>query len=366
MQQIRHKKTVPCPSWIVMLVLCVVGSSAYGQDREKNSQGPPPVPVRVAPVIQNTVADQITLIGTTEPDARSVVAAEVSGLVVAFPVREGDSVEKGAVLVRLRSKDLELRLEAAVASRERVRANLSFAEKELSRHTKLKDTNSIAARKYDEVFFEHKSLGQQLVQTEAEIALLRDDIQKKTVKAPFSGFVAKEHTQVGEWLAVGGAVVTLVDLRHIKITVDVPERYAVQLQPRGEVLVAVGSVTGEPFPGRISAILPEGDPNARTFPVRVRLENPGLKIRGAMEARVTFNLGTQRNALLVPKDAVVTQGANRLVFVVVDQVAQPVGVEVQGYYDGNVAVQGQVEPGDQVVIRGNERLRPGQPVQILK
>ena len=354
--------------WIGILSLALLGFSAvaYGQGGDKKAQGPPPVPVRVAAVIQEEVSDQITLIGTTEPVSRSLVAAEVSGQVEAFPVREGDFVKKGDLLVRLRSKNLELRLQSAKAARERVRANLTFAERELARYTKLKDADSIAERKYDEVYFEHHSLQQQLLQTTADIEVLEDDIQKKSVRAPFSGFVAKEHTQVGEWLPVGGTVVTLVDLGHIKISVDVPERYSVKILSGEAVRVVVGNISDEPFFGKVSAVLPEGDANARTFPAHVRLANPDFKIKSAMEARVTFNLGTTKKALLVPKDAIVRAGANRMVVVVDGGVAQPVNIDVLGYYDGNVAIAGPVAPGVQVAIRGNERLMPGQPVQIVK
>jgi RND family efflux transporter MFP subunit len=354
--------------WIGILSLALLGFSAvaYGQGGDKKAQGPPPVPVRVAAVIQEEVSDQITLIGTTKPVSRSLVAAEVSGQVEAFPVREGDFVKKGDLLVRLRSKNLELRLQSAKAARERVRANLTFAQRELNRYTKLKDADSIAERKYDEVYFEHHSLQQQLLQTTADIEVLEDDIQKKSVRAPFSGFVAKEHTQVGEWLPVGGTVVTLVDLGHIKISVDVPERYSVKILSGEAVRVVVGNISDEPFFGKVSAVLPEGDANARTFPAHVRLANPDFKIKSAMEARVTFNLGTTKKALLVPKDAIVRAGANRIVVVVDGEVAQPVTVDVLGYYDGNVAISGPVAPGVQVAIRGNERLMPGQPVQIVK
>jgi RND family efflux transporter MFP subunit len=322
--------------------------------------------VRVAPVVEEMVSDQITLVGSTEAIARSIIAAEVSGLVEAFPVREGDFVKKGALLARLRSTDLVLQLKAAEAGREKVRSNLLFAEKELSRYTKLKGTNSIAESKYDQALDQYQSLKQELLRTEAEIALLKDDIQRKKVVAPFAGFVAKEQTQVGEWIQVGGPVVSLVDLGRIRIAVDVPERYAVQLSRKSQVRVLVESVSDEAFLGEISAILPEGDLDARTFPVRVELANPGFKIRSGMEARATFSLGTQRNALLIPKDAIVTAGTNRLVFLVASSVAQPVPVQVIGYYDGNVAVEGPLKPGDRVVIRGNERLMPGQPVQILE
>ncbi|MCK4728140.1 MAG: efflux RND transporter periplasmic adaptor subunit [Desulfobacterales bacterium] len=327
---------------------------------------PPAAPVKVAPVVKGTVSEQITLVGNTEAVARSTIAAEVSGLVEDFPVREGDFVKKGEVLVRLKSTDLVLGLKAAVAGREKVRASLLFAEKELARYTRLKDADSIAARKYDETLYQYQSLKQEVLRSEAEIELLEDNIQNKTVVAPFAGFVAKEHTQVGEWLPVGGPVVTLVDLVHIRITVDVPERYVVKLLPGSAVRVKVESLSDETIIGKIAAILPEGDPNARTFPVRVTLPNPGFKIKSGMEVRAAFDLGTKKNALLVPKDAIVTAGTNRLIFVVAGGVAQPVNVRVTGYYDGNVAVEGPLKPGDNVVIRGNERLQPGQPVEVLK
>ena len=366
MWQTRWKRFVRCETWTAVLVVLFASAVAHGQSEAKEHQGPPATPVRVAPVVQDTVSDQITLVGNTEAIARSMIAAEVSGLVEEFPVREGDFVDKGHVLARLRSTDLVLRRKAAIAAREKVRANLLFAEKELARYTKLKDTDSIAARKYDEALYQCQSLQQEVLRIEAEIELLKDDIQKKTVVAGFAGFVAKEHTQVGEWIPVGGPVVTLIDLAHVRITVDVPERYAVQLLPESPVRILVASISDDPFHGKISAILPEGETDARTFPVRVILANPGLKLRSGMEARATFNLGTKNNALLVPKDAIVTAGTNRLVFVVANNMAQPVNVRVNGYYDGNVAIEGPIKPGDHVVIRGNERLRPGQPVQIIK
>jgi membrane fusion protein (multidrug efflux system) len=355
-----------CGTWLMLLVIWLTSPVSHAQGAGEEPQGPPPAPVRVAPVTEKMVSDQITLVGTTEAIERSTVAAEVSGLVEDFPVREGDFVKKGELLTRLRSTDLALRLKATLATRGKVRANLAFAEKELTRYTKLKDADSIAASKYDEALYQYQALEQELLRTEAEIELLKDDIQKKKVMAPFAGFVAKEHTEVGEWIEVGGPVVTLVDLERIKITIDVPERYAVQLSRKSSVRVLIASISNEPSMGEISGILPEGDPQARTFPVHVSLLNPGFKIRSGMETKATFNLGTQKNALLVPKDAIITAGTNRLVYVVASSVAQLVNVQVTGYYDGNVSVEGPLKPGDRVVIRGNERLMPGQPVQILE
>ncbi len=366
MKKIYLKRFVSSGMLVALVVYLVIGSMARAEDAKQERQGPPPAPVQVASVVEEMVSDQVTLVGTTEAIARSTVAAQVSGLVQDFPVSGGDFVKKGQVLARLRSTNLALRLKAAEATMERVRSNSVLAEKELGRYTKLKGSDSIAESKYDEALDRYQSLKQELLRNEAEIELLKDDIRNKTVVAPFAGFVAEEHTQVGEWIDVGGPVVSLLDLGHIRITVDVPERYAMQLSQDSPVRVLVTSLSDDTFSGKISAVLPEGDMNARTFPVRIDLANPNLEIRSGLEATATFSLGTKRKALLVPKDAIVTAGTNRMVYVVADGVAQPVPVQVIGYYDGNVAVEGPLQPGAPVVIRGNERLMPGQPVQILE
>jgi len=204
MGQTHRRKLIFCAALVALFSLSLMSGILHGQDTATKPKGPPPVPVQVAPVFQDTVSEQITLVGTTEAIARSMVAAEVSGLVEDFPVREGDFVKKGEVLVRLTTTDVLIRLKAATATKEKVRANLIFAEKELVRYRELSDTDSIAARKYDEALYSQQSLEQELLGTEAQIELLKDEIQKKTVRAPFAGYVAKEHTQVGEWLPVGG------------------------------------------------------------------------------------------------------------------------------------------------------------------
>ena len=324
------------------------------------------VPVRVAEVQNRIVSEQITLIGTTEPIATSTIAAEVSGVVEYFPVKEGNFVKNGDLLVRLRSTGLHLRRKAAIAEREKVRANLDNAKAELKRLGRLKESDSIAMRRYEEADYLVLALQQEFLKNKAEIEYLQYEIDQKTVVTPLSGFVAKEHTQLGEWIQAGGSVVTLQDLGHIRVTVDVPERYAVMLKPKDEVKVQVKSFSEIHHTGIIYAVLPQGDPNARTFPVRIHLPNPELRIKSGMEALVTFSLSEKKNALLVPKDAVVTVQDKQVVYTVVDGRAKPIVVDVVGYYDGNASIKGNLKPGGLVVIRGNERLRPGVLIQILK
>jgi len=328
-------------------------------------QGSSKTPVKAAQVTRGLVSEQVSLVGTAEAIATSMVAAEVSGIVEYFPVKEGIAVKRGDLLVRLKDTDLRLRLKAAQAAKAVIEANLENALKELQRISKLRETKSISDIQYDTAFYAHMVLEKRLLQSDAEIEQIEYEISRKKVVAPFSGFIAKEHTQVGEWINPGSVIVTLLDLGEVRITVDVPERYVVNLLSDSRVSVMVRSISADPISGRIFAILPRGDAAARTIPVRINLNNPGLKIKSGMEALVTFTLANQKNALLVPKDAVIMSGSDRLVFKVLDGQAVPVMVSILGYYNGAVAVAGDLKPEEWVVTHGNERLRPGQTVEIV-
>ena len=346
---------------LCLLVVFWTAGTLYGADPPQQERKSP---VQVAAVETRAVAEQVSLVGTTEAIAESTIASEVAGVVEHFPVAEGDYVNKGDLLARLRTTYLQLRLKGARAARERTVANLKNAEKELTRVSRLREANSVAEKAYDDALYNHRALTQELLRNEVEIEQLQYEVDQARVAAPFSGFVAQEHTQVGEWMSAGGAVVTLIDLSSVRIIVDVPERFSVKIQPAGSAEVRIAALADQQLTGEITGILPQGNPAARTFPVRVKVANAGLKIKSGMEASVTFHLADRKKALLVPKDAIVTNGALRHVVTVVEGRAMPVGVKIYGYYGGSVAVEGKLQPGDQVVIRGNERLRPGQAVAI--
>lgn len=334
----------------------------FGVMAAEKKQAPPSTPVRTAPVREALVSQQVSIISTTEALRKSRVAAEVSGRVEALHVREGDFVKKGTPLVSLGSTDSFLRLKGAVAGGEATKARLVLAEKELERVRNLKTTNSVAAKQYDEAYFNAQSLTQELERNSAEIERLEFEVARKTVRTPFTGFITDEHTQVGQWMPIGGSVVTLVDLSSILIKADLPEAQAVRLNLDSKAAVIINSLSDRFLKASIEVIMPQGNPVSRTFPVRLKLPNPQYKIKSGMEAIVTFELGRKIKSILVPKDAIVPSGTENLVFRVDQGKAFPVSVTIGGYSGNDAAVQGELEPGQLVVVRGNERLRPGQLV----
>ncbi len=351
--------------FVFFLVLLLPFTGAFSQENEP-VQEPGATPVRVADVEIQTALKQMELVGTAEPVTESRVASEISGVVENFLVNEGDFVSKGQALLRLRDQRLKLRLKGAEADRERIRTTIEEAKKELKRMEKLKATQSVAEKSYDEAYYRYHTLVQDLEKSMADIELLKYEISQKNIVAPFSGFIAAKHIQAGEWVNVGSPVVDLIDLSTIDIMVDVPERFFINLSPGFDVSVVIRSVSLEPREEKIQAVFPKGDANARTFPVKIAMSNPDMRIKGGMEARVIFNVMDEHKSLMVHKDAVVIAGRERLVFRVDDGHATPVPVIILGYFENLVSIEGNLKPGDKVVIRGNERLRPGQPVRIVQ
>jgi RND family efflux transporter MFP subunit len=249
---------------------------------------------------------------------------------------------------------------SSLQSREDAETNFDVALKRLTR----------ARKRYELVVRGPRA--ERIAQAEAqyqaarvEVERTQYDLSRSRVEAPFDGFVVAQHTEIGQWLGEGDPIMTLIELTTARITVPVPERYVAQVQLGATGLVQLDAVPGETWQGAVVSIIPQAT-ESRTFPVVVEVPNPDAVIKSGAFARATLTVGEQQNVLLVPKDAIVTQGPRQIVYAVQEGKASPVPVQRTTFHAGFAVVTGPLEPGQQVVIRGNERLRPGQPVQTAQ
>lgn len=329
-------------------------------------KGPPPTPVRISEVKEEKILESVTLVGTVEPRTRSVVASEISGLVEKFPIEEGYRIERGQLLAKLKTDTLEVKLEAAEASLRETLVRHEQAERQLARTLALHEEGLTTLKQYQDDEAEEKALTEKATQLRAEIRQINNDLQKSRVTAPFSGAVVKTLTEVGMWLSQGGAVAELVDIDHVRIQVPVPERLIGQLKVGDSVSVTLDALPDFRAEGEILSIVSQADEASRTFPVRVDLENPEHLVKAGMMARVALPVGKPVSVKVVPIDALVLEGGQYRIFVVDGDQAKPVSVQVGTMTNNLAQIQGPVEVGERVVTRGNERLRPGQSIQILQ
>ena len=324
-----------CPWYkiITALFIFILMFSFSVHAQEEKQGGMPPAIVVVSEVASGMVAPQAEFVGTVFFREVSDVACEVDGKVEIVDFEEGQRVKEGAKLVKLNS-DL-------------LRSDLGKAAADFKRAEDLYKEELIAEEEYDARRFEKERL---------EIIL-----SKKTIRAPFKGVIVKKHVERGEWLSPGSVVATIAADDVVDIVVDVPERVMKFLSPGMEIGASAG---GSELQGNIIAVIPHGDISTRTFPVKIRVANITSLIEG-MEARVTLPEGDEVKSLTVHRDAVLNMFGNTVVYTVQDSKAVMVPVTVSGYKGMTAGIQAEgLEAGMKVVVKGNERLRPGQDVII--
>lgn len=347
-------------------LLAVAVSAGAGAQDSPRPGGPPPALVVTAPVVEDTVKPEVSLVGSVLARAESLVAAEVGGIARQVDARRGRAFKRGDVLAVLRDAELDEELEGARADRRLAEAELEKARADLARAQDLVRKQVAPQEQLDAARRDAQVWEQRVAKAQAAVRLLEDRYARQTVRAPFDGVVVEEHTEVGEWVAKGGAVARLADHAVVLVRVPVPEQYVVEIAEGQTVAVRIDALGGREFRGTVRTVIPAGDPQARTFPVEVEVRNPQGQLRPGMTARVALALGTPRPERLVPKDALVPRGARTLVYAVVEGAAVEVPVEVVGYKGDRAAVQGSLPPGAPVIVRGNERVRHGQAVQVAR
>lgn len=373
LQQFRGQsegmKYLPKSQLWCILALAIGVSGWQGCSEQEAAQPPtgrPPTPVKVTTVLSKQVQRSVSLVGTAEPRKRSLVASEVAGLVNAFPVKEGQFVNKGQLLASLRVDTLGIRLDSAVASHREAKTRYEQAKKDLERANLLFDKELVTQKEMDDAMTQESALEKRLSQLEAEIRLVQDRLTKSTIPAPFAGWITKEYTEIGQWIEEGGSVVELVDLSYVEVQVPLPEEYVREVRVGDPVVAVFDGLPGVEVKGKIFSIIAQADRAARTFPVKVQLANPDLQIKSGMVARVNLAVGAPYQAVVIPKDALVLRGGKEFAFIVANNTVSQVTVTPIAHFEDFVEVQGAIEEGMQVVVEGNERLLPGQSVRILE
>lgn len=330
------------------------------------AQGPPgmpPGPVKYTEAREEKVQRTVTLPGTVESRITSTVASEVAGLVIALPVREGDRVTSGQTIARLRTSTLELRRQAVAGQLKEAKARLDQAERQLERARELHATGVMSQSQFDETESERTAAQGRVENLTAALAAIDLDLAHMTIRAPFTGAIVARRTEVGQWIEIGGPVFDMAALTEIEVRVDVPERWFGGLRKGSGASVTFESLPGVTHEGTITAVVPKAEPQARTFPVKVKIPNPEGRIGVGMLAQVSLPTGASERVTLVPKDALVGAGKDQHVYRINgDSKVEKVDVTIGAGHGDWVVVRGDLKSGQKVVTRGNERLMPGMEV----
>ncbi len=324
----------------------------------------PPALVITEPVATLDFHEQLTLIGRSEARAESRIVSEVYGPVLAINAREGVWISRGKPLVTIDPERNKLSLVAKEAQAAQAEAEAVLAEKEFARVDDLFKQEILSERSLDQAAAEVTRARERQKQLEAERDQLKLDVAKCVVRAPYSGYTVRQLVQIGEWVSPGTPVYGMVDLAVIKVTVDLPERHFGQVEIGSPVSIFVSGDATTPIIGKVTGIVPQASESTHTFPVIVSVENGKGRLGGGMLVKATVSLKGQFTSLAVSKDAIIRQGDQTMVYTIVEGKAAPIPVVTSSSNGIMIAVSGEgLSEGMPVVVRGNERIFPGSPVQ---
>ena len=334
----------------------VKGSAA--PDSSKSSPGAAkgaaaaPIAVEVFQVKPTTVQEDLQAVGSLQSNESVILRPEVSGRISAIGFKDGQAVKKGQMLIALDNA-----LNEAEVAQMKAEYDLALAN--------LKRSEDLASRKFISSSAQDTAASNAQV-AEAKLKLAQARSSKMRIVAPFDGVVGIRGVSLGDYVKDGTDLVNVEDVRILKVDFRLPERNLTQIKVGQGIEVVADALPGERFSGLIDAINPRIDANGRSLEIRARLDNTGGKLRPGMFVRVRVIVGERANALLVPEEAIVPQGAEFFVYKVVEGQARRIPVKIGVRREALVEIVEGLKSGDQVVTAGMRLSRDGQPVRVLQ
>jgi len=317
---------------------------------DKGSGGAAAVTVEAITASTAPMPQSITAVGSLRSDESVTLRPEVAGRVNAIGFKEGQPVAKGVTLVKLDPAINEAEVLQA-------KANLTLASSKYERAIDLQKQGFISGQAKDEA-------ENNLKVAEAATALAAARLAKTEIRAPFAGLIGLRSISVGDYVKEGQDMVNLEAIDPLKVDFRVPEIYLKQVQVGQKLEVALDALPGRKYEGMVSAINPLVDAAGRAIVIRAQVRNADTALRPGMFARVRLLTKDERDALVLPEQALVPQGEEQYVFRIVDGKASRTKVETGQRRGGRVEVVKGVAPGDTIVTAGQLKLRDGTPVTI--
>ena len=309
-----------------------------------------PMVVEATKVVRQPLPQTITAVGSLRSDESVTLRPEVAGRVNAILFKEGQNVSKGMTLVRLDPAINQAEVQQA-------KANLVLAKSKFDRAVELSQRNFISGQAKDEA-------ENNLRVAEAAVALVEARLAKTEIKAPFAGVIGLRVVSVGDYVKEGADMVNLEAIDPLKVDFRVPETYMRQVQPGQTLTVTLDALPGRKFDGKVLAVNPLIDAAGRSVVIRAIVRNADTSLRPGMFTRVNLITRDDKDALVIPEQAIVPQGDEQFVFRIVDGKAARVKVDIGQRRDGKVEVLKGLNVNDMVVTAGQLKLREGMPVTI--
>jgi membrane fusion protein (multidrug efflux system) len=356
-----QRRNLATPISITVAVLCAawaIYATQHGKTPGSPGPGPggggrsnTPTAVTTVSVREQRVEQNLEALGTARANESVDISSKTSNIVTAVRFRDGERVRQGQVLVQL--DDATARADVAAAQ-----ATLTESETQYERARELLSTQAVSKSQFDQL---EATLKANRARLQAAQARLEDTV----IRAPFSGRVGLRRVSVGTLISPGDVITTLDDTSVIKLDFSVPENFVATLREGLAVRASAPAYPGRSFAGKVASIDSRVDINTRSVTVRALLTNEDGALKSGMFLNVAL-AKDDREAIVIPEEALTPEAEKQFVFVVADGRAQRREVRIGGRRPGSVEIISGLEAGDSVVVEGTQKIRDGSPVSATE
>jgi membrane fusion protein (multidrug efflux system) len=293
--------------------------------------------------------NELEVSGSIEANESVALQSEVAGLVTGIYFKEGSNVSKGTLLVKINDRDIQAQLQEALT-----RQRLSAANEDRAKQLLAK--GAISQEEYDTAVADLESL-------KAQVQLIRAQMARTSIYAPFSGRIGLRNISTGEYLTPSKVIANLLSTDPVKINFSVPEKYASQIKLDSEVNFTTGG-SPKSRTGKVFAIEPGINTQTRTRNIRALAPNPNNELLPGSFANIKLALSTINDAILIPNEAIIPVLKGKTVFISENGKAKQVEVTAGTRTSKDIVITSGLKTGDTVLTTGAMSLKPDAPVKV--
>ncbi len=320
-----------------------------GDKGGKGGKGGPGLSVEGIVVKTTSFDNKLEISGSIEANESVVLRSEVAGLVTGIYFKEGSNVSKGTILVKVNDRDIQAQLLEA-STREKLSATNENRAKQLLQK------GAISQEEYDTSLADLQSL-------KAQSQLIKAQLAKTSIVAPFSGKVGLRSISVGEYLTPATTIASLASVNPVKISFSVPERYAPQIKINSEISFTTDG-GNQTYTGKVFAIEPGINQQTRTLQLKALAPNASGQLLPGSFAKISLSLSTLQDAILIPTEAVIPTIKGKTVYITNEGKAKQIPIETSTRTAESIVVTKGLKVGDTVLTTGSMSLKPDSPVKV--
>lgn len=322
--------------------------SAKGASKGKGGAGQT-LNVNGVVVRTSSFNSDIEVTGSIDANEAITLQSEVPGLVTGIYFKEGTEVRKGALLVKINDRDIQAQLQQALTKEKLSAANENRAKQLLQK-------GAISQEEYDTSLADLLSL-------KAQTQLIRAQLAKTSIYAPFSGKIGLRSISSGVYITPTTVIANLLSTNPVKISFSVPEKYVGQIKNNSDISFKTEG-TAKSYTGKVFAIEPGINTQTRTLQIKALAQNPKGELLPGAFAKIKLSLLTLQDAILIPNEAIIPVLKGKTVYISKNGKAKQVPVEAGTRTADAIVITSGLQPGDTVLTTGAMALKPDAEVKV--